>query len=272
MATIERRTTKEGQLVYRVKVRRRGSSPQTATFAKLSDARKWAQVIEGAVLEGRHFKAAEAKRHTLTDLVERYTRDVLPHKGTSIACHRAQQLRWWQTHLGYCLLADLTPARIAVHRDLLSRERRANSTVNGYLAALSHALTIAVKEWSWLDDSPMRKVAKLKEPRGRVRFLSDEERQRLLEACKASKNKSLYTIVVLALATGARQQELLTLRWPDADLKRGTLTFHETKNGERRTVPLTQDMRLTCSGSTPRAIPLLDTPCFLSIPAPNDAV
>ena len=55
-----------------------------------------------------------------------------------------------------------------------------------------------------------------------------------------SKNKSLYTIVVLALATGGRQQELLSLRWPDVDLIRGTtLTFHQTKNGERRAVPLT---------------------------------
>jgi integrase len=32
---------------------------------------------------------------------------------------------------------------------------------------------------------------------------------------------------------------LLSLRWPDVDLKRGTLTFQQTKNGERRTVPLT---------------------------------
>jgi integrase len=72
-----------------------------------------------------------------------------------------------------------------------------------------------------------------------VRFLSDEERQRLLDACITSKNKSLYTIVVLALATGGRQQELLSLRWPDVDLIRGTLTFQQTKNGERRRVPLT---------------------------------
>jgi integrase len=104
---------------------------------------------------------------------------------------------------------------------------------------LSHALTVAVKEWGWLDASPMHKVRKLKAPRGRVRFLSDDERERLLAACKMSKNKSLYTIVVLALATGARQQEILALHWPDVDLKRGTLTFHETKNGERRAVPLT---------------------------------
>ena len=44
---------------------------------------------------------------------------------------------------------------------------------------------------------------------------------------------------MLALSCGARKGELVSLRWPDVDLKRGTLTFHETKNGERRTVPLT---------------------------------
>ena len=59
------------------------------------------------------------------------------------------------------------------------------------------------------------------------------------EACKASKNCSLYTIVVLALATGARQQELFLLCWPDVNLERGTLTFRHTKNAELRTVPLT---------------------------------
>jgi integrase len=137
------------------------------------------------------------------------------------------------------VLADITPALIAVHRDTLTREHRAASTVNRYLSVLSHAFSIAVREWGWLEDSPMRNVSKPKQSRGRVRFLSDEERQRLLAACQASLSPYLYMVVMLALATGARRGELLTLRWPDVDLKRGTLTFHETKNGERRTVPLT---------------------------------
>jgi integrase len=84
----------------------------------------------------------------------------------------------------------------------------------------------------------MRKVSKPKEPRGRVRFLSEEERQRLLTACQVSRNPHLYIVVVLALSCGARKGELVSLRWPDVDLKRGTLTFHQTKNGERRAVPL----------------------------------
>jgi integrase len=90
-----------------------------------------------------------------------------------------------------------------------------------------------------MDDNPLRKVRKPKEPRGRVRFLSDDERQRLLHSCNASRNRFLYTLVVLALSTGARKMELLSLTWRDIDLQRGSITIHESKNDERRTLPLT---------------------------------
>jgi hypothetical protein len=175
MATIEKRTGKDGQLVYRVKVRRKGYTTQTATFFKLSDAKKWAQVTEGAVLEGRHLQAPEAKKHTLTDLIDRYVCQVLPQKSLSSIRMQTIQLNWWKGQLGHCIVADITPALIAEYRDKLAqgdKKPRANSTVKRYLVALSHAFTIAVREWGWLDDSPMRKVSKPKESRGRVRFLS----------------------------------------------------------------------------------------------------
>ena len=44
---------------------------------------------------------------------------------------------------------------------------------------------------------------------------------------------------MLALATGARQGEIIGLTWKDVDLETGRLTFHETKNGERRSVTVT---------------------------------
>ena len=212
------------------------------------------QVTEEAILEGRHFSTTEAKRHTLADLIDRYCRDILPSKALESRRKQSQQLLWWRGQLGHCVLADVTPALIAAHRDTLTREHRATSTVNCYLSALSHAFCIAVREWGWLEDSPTRKVRKPKQPRGRVRFLSDEERQRLLAACQASLNPYLYTVVMLALATGARRGELLWLCWPDVDLKRGTLTFHETKNGERRSsAPDRAGARsdaATCEGTT----------------------
>jgi len=137
---------------------------------------------------------------------------------------------------------DITPAVLAEYREKLAQGEgnpRSSATQVRYLAALSHAFTVAVREWQWCEDNPVRKVSKPREPRGRVRFLSDAERQRLLDACQTSRNPYLYTVVVLALATGARRGELLSLRWSDVDLKRGTLTFDQTKNGERRAVPLT---------------------------------
>jgi integrase len=98
--------------------------------------------------------------------------------------------------------------------------------------------TIGVREWNWIEDNPVMKVSKPKEPRGRIRFLADEERDRLLESCKESKNRHLYTVVVLALSTGGRKNELLSLQWKDVDFKRGMITFHETKNGERRSAAI----------------------------------
>lgn len=246
MASIRKRTKKDGSASYRVDVRLKGFPPQRATFSRLTDARKWAGQTEAAIREGRYFKTTEARKHTLKAAIERYKQSVLPTKKDGQK--QKAQLDWWSDELGDYTLADVSPALLGESRDKLS-EDRSPATVVRYLAALSHVFTIAVNEWGWLEDSPMRKVRKPKEPRGRVRFLSEDEkgpngeiiegeRTRLLNACKESKNPYLYTVVVLALSTGMRQGEILNLRWPDVDLQRSRMILHETKNGERRVVPL----------------------------------
>jgi len=244
MAYIEPRKTKGGRTRYRVQINMKGCPGQSATFERKTDAKKWAQDVESAIRDGRHFKTVEAKRHTVEEMVDRYIKTVLPTKGAQKA-NQKTQLEWWKSRLGDYTLADTTPSLIAECRDellegeTLRGKRRSPSTVNRYLAALSHCLTVAVKEWEWLDDSPMRKVRKPKEPRGRVRFLSDDERGRLLEACKESESHLLYPVVVLALSTGARRSEILTLKWNQVDLQRGQIILYETKNNEIRYLPLT---------------------------------
>ncbi len=242
MATITLRTASDGSKSYRVEVRLKGYPAQRATFPRLTDARRWAQQTEAAIREGRHFKTTEAKRHTLGDVIDRYVREVSPSKKDG--AHQARQLAWWKDQIGDYALADVTPALIAEARDRLAaqitqrKKPTSPATVVRYLAALSHAFTIAMKEWGWIEDNPCRKVTKPKEPRGRVRFLDDDERERLLEACKRSASPDLYPAVVLALSTGARQQEVLGLRWPQVDLARKVAVLDETKNGERRVLPL----------------------------------
>lgn len=143
-------------------MRLKGHSVETATFPRLTDARRWAQQTEAAIREGRHFRTREAKRRTLADLVDRYLAEVMP--GKKSARGQSIQLSWWQTELGHHVLADITPALLAEYRDRLAagitpkRQPRSGSTVNRYLAVLSHAFTVAVKEWGWIDDNPLRKV------------------------------------------------------------------------------------------------------------------
>lgn len=265
MATITKRPGRDGQPAYRVEVRLKGHPIQRATFDRLTDARRWAASIESAIKEGRHFKTTEAKKHTVADVIDRYTRDVLPKKRDRAT--RKSQLEWWKAAAGRHTLADLTPIVLAEYRDRLSAEPlpqrkgdtepryRSASTVVRYMAALSHAFTVAVKEWGWMDSSPAAKVTKPQQPRGRVRFLADDERERLLTACKASRNPLLYPAVVLSLATGMRNGECMNLYWkapkvppPEGawgtvHLDDGKIILHETKNGERRVVPLSASAR-----------------------------
>jgi integrase len=248
MATYERREAADGSVTYRVKVRLKGFPVQSATFKRKTDAKRWAEATETAIREGRYFKSSEAKKRTIGEAIERYIATVLPTKPKSQR-DQSLQLRWWQQQIGAYFLSDATPALLIEQRDKLTAEitprkqKRSPATVNRYIAALSHVFTIASKEWGWLEQNPFSQVRKLREPRGRTRYLSDEERERLLAVCKASSNDALYLIVVLALSSGARKMEILNLKWQDVELAQSRIVLHETKNKETRVIVLSSHVK-----------------------------
>lgn len=246
MAFIEERKSKKGDktiVKYRAQVRMKGYPQQTATFKRKTDAKLWAQQVETAMREGRYFRAAEARKRTLGDMVDRYIKDVLPRKPKNAKNQKAHLL-WWKSKIGHCVIADVTPPLIGEYRDKLLAgftprgNKRSPSTVVRYIASLSHVFTVAINEWEWLEDNPVKKVSKPKEPRGRVRFLDDDERKRLLDECKASPNEYLFPVVQLALSTGMRQGEIMNLQWEHVDLEKRRICLYETKNGEIRAVPI----------------------------------
>ncbi len=114
------------------------------------------------------------------------------------------------------------------------------STANKELARLKHLLNRAVK-WGYLKSNPAKEVAKAKEAPGRVRYLTPEEREALLR----EGNPTLRLYILAALHTGARRGELLRLTWADVDMKARTVTFSHTKNGDARSVPMTDTLRET---------------------------
>lgn len=244
MATIQSRKSSDGTTHFRVLIRLKGRPIESATFQRKTDAQRWAQQTEAAIREGRYFKTTEARRRTLGEMVERYIAEVVPARASRDQRLVASQLRWWSKHLGRFTLDDISPTMIAEQRNKLGTAEAPGgrpatpATRNRYLQAISHAFTIACREWEWINENPVRKVRRLREPRGRVRFLSNAERERLLQACTSTRVPCLRLLVLLAMSTGARRTELLSLQWSDLDLDRGIGILHETKNGERRAIPI----------------------------------
>ena len=120
-------------------------------------------------------------------------------------------------------------------------EPPSGATINRYLAAFSSLCTWAQKKRMLPRDwvTPCKTVEKSPESRGRLRFLDEAERDRLLTACRAQKWPRLYLLVLMALTTGCRRGELERLCWRDIDFDGAIASIHDTKNGEPRRAPLT---------------------------------
>ena len=112
----------------------------------------------------------------------------LPQKRPSTIPTQTQHLHWWKSQFGHFPLADVIPAIVVAYRNMLTYGR-ANATVNRYLAVLSHTVTTAVREWQWCADNPVWKVSKVKEPRGRVRLLSNDEGVGVADAMIKAQNE-----------------------------------------------------------------------------------
>ena len=97
-------------------------------------------------------------------------------------------------------------------------------------------------EWEMVDEniySRIRKVKMLPENNRRLRFLSEQECSVLVKSCAPH----LKPIVVMALNTGMRRGEILSLEWDKhVDLKHGFILLSNTKNNTRREIPINQTL------------------------------
>jgi integrase len=115
--------------------------------------------------------------------------------------------------------------------------------INREVEVLKHILRRA-RVWKdgnserYLTRYPLDELRPLKEPPGRVRFLDVDELQRLLKACDESQSLYLTAFVLIALNTGCRRAEILSLTRRSIDWARHTATLEHTKNSESRVVHL----------------------------------
>ena len=115
-------------------------------------------------------------------------------------------------------------------------KRNKPSTVNRILATLKHMINKGV-QWDMANEETLKQVRNVKlleENNKRLRFLTVEECQRLIDCC----DPHLKPIVTVALHTGMRKSEILNLKWEQIDLVHGFILLDTTKNGERREIPI----------------------------------
>jgi integrase len=244
---IDRIETSDGSHRYRVRIRIRGHKPVSKNFKSLDHAKRWKRVTEGQIEKGQYVSFSKADQHTVADAIRRYRKEILPHKiydGRNVARH----LDRWEKELGHLKLSKLTPPIIGEVRDKMRTEYvsggefRSGSTVSKYIASFSHVLTIAVREWQWLQENPCLQVTKPEASPGRIRYLSKKEIHLLAEECKKSQNPDLFLIFLIAVTTGARKSEILGLKGEDLDIENRLLLLSDTKNGSNRTLPMSDQV------------------------------
>jgi integrase len=146
------------------------------------------------------------------------------------------QLAWWQEQFKDVLLQRIDEDKIVGAILQKRKEGATNATCNRYLAVLRATLRAAHIR-KWIVRVPTFKL--YSEPKERVRWLTDDEMTKLLEACPSR----WRGMIRVSLATGLRQSNVRAMRWEWVDLERQTLCIPGEffKNGKDFAIPLSQD-------------------------------
>ncbi|WP_068545902.1 tyrosine-type recombinase/integrase [Thalassotalea crassostreae] len=234
MAAIQTINRKNGKR-YRVQVMRNGRR-----VGKVFDKKKDAEIFLSQLTINDDF--ANSLTHsaltqlTLNDACIEYLNQ---YKGKDQS--QAQRLRHWQNEFGEKPVGKVTKFDIRKTLKSLSLNNYAPATVNRYKSSISAVFSYLAEEYD-TDHNPAREVKQLKEDNARTRFLTDAEISKLLHSAKKSKWDRLYLLILLALTTGARRTEMLSLKWSDIDFLNRSASLDITKNGQARILPLTLEV------------------------------
>jgi integrase len=234
MATVRKRGD-----TWQVQVRRKGLPNQTKSFHRRTDALQWARQMEvQADRNDLPMDRAVLEQVSLADLLVRYRDTVVPAKrGCEIETIIINA--FLRSPLAKTKLCALRQEAFAAYRDKRTQTVKA-ATINRELGVIQHALDIARNEWSIpLRENPLRKVRRPRNALSRDRRLQEGEWDMLMAGCSKCRNMLVEPLICLAVETGMRRGELLSMRWSDIDYENRTLHIPVTKNGHPRTIPIT---------------------------------
>ncbi len=226
MASIRKRRGK-----YQVRIHRKDYPALSKTFLTRVDAQRWGREME-IQLERDGMPRPDT---SLAQLLTQYLESVTPSKKNYRV--EAQRIKKWaENPVSSKMVEAVTASELAAWRNQRLSEGLSGSTVRNYLATLSAVYRHAASEWGY--QHLQNPVARLKRPspgKARTRRVSDQEIGRVKLATESA---YLAALIDLAIETGMRLSELVSMRWNNIDLDARTAFLPDTKNGHPRTVPL----------------------------------
>ena len=196
-------------------------------LAEVVLSKRKVQIAEGRFLDVK--QDVKTKLYEIFDDFLEYSKNSKKSYGRDL--YLVKQLKKFFDNM---VLSEITPGLIEKYRSRrLNIDKIKNATVNREVSFLKASFNLAIKNRK-ATENPVRFVKKLKEPDGRVRFLSHEEITKLLDAC----NKYFRPIVICALTTGMRRNEILDLQWKNVNMNKGFICITNSKNGRTRNIPI----------------------------------
>ena len=250
MATFFKRKWKT-KTTYGVQIRRKGFKTLMKSFDTRTDAKKWARNMEAKLDRGDYSDYSEASKVTLGDLFNRYVKE---NKHKSKKQWRNEEYR--KDQLLNDTISDINLLRFSTRHLAEFRDRRLKvvkpSTFNKDFNFISVVISTAINDWNiYIPHNPCKLMKRESEARPRTKIVEPEEITQLVEVCALRENVYLKPMVQFSLETAVRQGELLKIKYNHVDWKNRLLHLNDTKNGEDRTIPLSQKAFLILS-SLPR--------------------
>lgn len=216
-----------------------GFPTRSKSFSSKAAAVAWAQARERdyAPIED-HAERPGGDSLTVAGLLQRYQIEITALKRGYVSenCRINNML---EQPVAKVSVRDISSRHFAEYRN--SRIRKVGpDTVRRELTIFRHCFEIARKEWDiTIAKNPLHDIRFPAPGLPREERLSDVGAADLHREIGTLRNKIIASVIVLAIETGMRRGELLSLRWKDVDLEKGTVRLLQTKNGRPRTVPLT---------------------------------
>ncbi len=191
---------------------------------------------EGRIDDGS-WDARAPKNVTLGAALEAY-RAYSKVQHRSFVTYVAPALAYWEQLLGpHVLLAKITPGQVEEGK-LERAELVSRGTVDKALSVLKAFFNWSIARGLAVSN-PVRRVKLFHEDTSRLRYLTREEYDRLLEAARTIPTSPyLVEKIVLATHTGLRRGSLFNLRWEQIDLANRVMRIPRTKSGKPLAVPL----------------------------------